>query len=217
MRVLRLCSGAPIVLFNGRGGEYPATLSLGAGYAAASVAAFDPAERESPLELTLLQALVAADKLDWVVEKSVELGVHRILVTPMTRSVARLDPARSVRRLQHWRDLVIAACCQCGRNRLPSVDYAASLDAALTVEPEVESRLLLSPSAATDLPSNLPGGRAVLMVGPEGGVTDAELKHAERAGFAPVRLGPRILRAETAGLAALASFQALGGDFATKR
>jgi 16S rRNA (uracil1498-N3)-methyltransferase len=213
-KVLRLGSGEAVVLFNGRGGQYPATLRLDGASAMAQIDAFDPIERESPLALTLIQALVAADKLDWIVEKAVELGAQRIVVAPMQRCVVRLDAARAARRLRHWRDIARAACCQCGRNRVPAVDFCESFAAALAVTSDDQPRLMLMPGAAGRLPSVLAGRRATLMVGPEGGLSADEVLRAESAGFVAARLGPRILRTETAGLAALASLQTLSGDLA---
>lgn len=214
LRVLRLRDGAPIVLFDGRGGEYAARLQAEGSVALAQVDAFDPIERESPLRLTLVQALVAADKLDWIVEKAVELGVARILVVPTQRSVARLDAARALRRLRHWADVARAACCQCGRNRVPAVEFSGGFDAMLAALPPGAPRLLLLPTAGRDLGSAVAGDRAVLMVGPEGGLADSEVEQAGRAGFVAVQLGPRVLRTETAGLAALAALQAVHGDLA---
>jgi 16S rRNA (uracil1498-N3)-methyltransferase len=216
LRVLRLRDGDSIVLFNGRGGEFQATLKAAGAAAAASIDAFDPIERESPLQLTLLQALVAADKLDWIVEKAVELGVARIVVAPSQRSVVRLDAARAAKKLQHWRSVVRAACCQCGRNRLPMLDYCPTFEAMLAAVPASIQRLVLLPGAAMQLQEATTDGAAVL-VGPEGGLTAEEETGATRAGFGTVQLGPRILRTETAGLAALAAMQALGGDLAAHR
>jgi 16S rRNA (uracil1498-N3)-methyltransferase len=213
-RVLRLRDGADIVLFDGRGGEHRATLLVDGAGARARLGAFDAVERESPLSLTLLQALVAAEKIDWIVEKAVELGVARLTVVPMQRSVVRLDGERGSRRLQHWREIARAACCQCGRNRLPAVDLCAGLDAALALVPPAGARLLLEPGAARPLPAAV--GATAVLVGPEGGLTAAESGAAQAAGFVAARLGPRTLRTETAGRAALAALQALGGDFAAR-
>lgn len=212
LRVLRLRSGTPVVLFNGRGGEYHALLRVDASHASAQVESFDPVERESPLALTLIQALVAAEKLDWIIEKAVELGAARIIVAPMQRSVVRLDAARRERRRRHWCAVVRAACEQCGRNRLPPVDFCATFDEALARAAANRPRFVLLPSAGDGLPLGIREGEAILLVGPEGGFSGPELRDAERAGFVPAHLGPRILRTETAGLAAMAVLQAAGGD-----
>lgn len=205
-RVLRLRVGAPITLFDGCGGEYAARLDANA---RACIERFDAVERESPLALTLIQALVANDKLDWVIEKAVELGAAAIVVAPAERGVVRLDGDRLARRQLHWRDITVAACCQCGRNRLPAVSYAA-LEATLAAT-QAAQKFVLAPDAQRPLASsaNLP---TAIAVGPEGGFSAAELALAERNGFLPVRAGPRVLRTETAGLAALAALQALHGD-----
>ncbi len=213
VRVLRLRDGESVVLFNGQGGEYRATLRIDAATAAARIEAFDAIERESPLALTLIQALVVADKLDWIIEKAVELGARRVVVAPMQRCVTRLDGARRTRRLQHWREIARAACCQCGRNRLPAIALADTFDAALAAAPIDQLRLALVPDAAAPLPPRIAGGATVL-VGPEGGFSHEERLRAARAGFGFAQIGPRILRTETAGLAALAVLQALGGDLA---
>lgn len=210
-RVLRLSGGDSIVLFNGRGGEYLAKLASPGGVATASIESFDPIERESPLTLTLLQALVAAEKLDWIVEKAVELGVARIAVAPTRRSVVRLDAARAAKRLSHWRSIVRTACCQCGRNRLPEVDYCSSFEALLAAAPAGARRLALLPGTSESLFAT--SGSTALLVGPEGGLSDDEEALALGAGFTATQLGPRILRTETAGIAALAAMQALGGGF----
>lgn len=216
-RVLRLRAGDRLVLFNGRGGEFGAVFEPDRDAAQARIVDFDDVERESPLQLTLLQALVAADKLDWIVEKTVELGVARIIVVPMQRSVAQLDLSRSTRRLLHWRQVARSACSQCGRNRVPEVDYAFSLGAALADLPADGTRLHLSPEAAATVPCALPGRGVTLLVGPEGGTSEAEVRQAEAAGFIAAGLGPRILRTETAGVAAIAALQATCGDLAACR
>jgi 16S rRNA (uracil1498-N3)-methyltransferase len=217
LRVLRLRDGAPIVLFNGRGGEFSAGLRTVADRAFADIEAFAPVERESPLKLTLLQSLVAAEKLDWIVEKAVELGVEAIAVAPARRSVVRLDAARAARRLEHWRGVAQAACCQCGRNRVPPIRFHQTLGASLAAAPVDASRLVLLPDATSPLPTLVPDRGAVLLVGPEGGLAEDERALAIRTGFVPTRLGPRILRTETAGVAALAALQALGGDLAASQ
>jgi 16S rRNA (uracil1498-N3)-methyltransferase len=212
--VLRLRDGAGIVLFNGRGGEYRGRLA--ARGTQAELTSHDPVERESPLAVTLVQAWIATDKLDWVTEKAVELGVARVVLTPARRSVVRLQGARLAKRLERLRDVVIAACCQCGRNRVPTIeafdDLPAALDSALGA---LDSGVLLAPEAAQSIADSVRQRPSALTVavGPEGGFEPAELSVATRAGYRPVRIGPRVLRTETAGLAAIAALQAIGGDY----
>jgi 16S rRNA (uracil1498-N3)-methyltransferase len=209
---LRLRDGAPIVLFNGRGGEYRALLHAGRD-TGARIEAFDPVERESPLDVTLVQALVATDKLDWIAEKATELGVHRIVLAPCERSVVRLGAERLARRLAHAREVILAACCQCGRNRVPQILAATHWAEALAAAGAATRRLLLLPGAARTLAALAAADPTAVAVGPEGGLTEAEIDAARRAGWAEVRLGPRVLRTESAGCAAVATLQALAGDY----
>lgn len=208
---LRLKDGAAITLFNGRGGEYAARLVAGQ-RAAADIERFDPIERESPLALTLIQAQIAHDKLDWVIEKGVELGVARIVIAAAERSVVRLAGERLDKRRTRWREIARAACCQCGRNRVPSIDAAASIEDACAQVAGVPQRFVLAPGAATSLTQAASTAAAVIAVGPEGGFSEEELVTAERNGFVRCALGPRVLRTETAGLVALAALQARAGD-----
>jgi 16S rRNA (uracil1498-N3)-methyltransferase len=220
VRVLRLAAGAPIVLFNGRGGEFAAILRIDGRRAVAAIGAPHAVERESPLAVTLLQAWVATEKLDWIVEKAVELGAVRIVLFGAERSVVRIDGERRERRLAHLRQLAVAACEQCGRNRVPAIAAARDLDDALALTAP-ESRFVLLPDAAAGLPAlaHAAAGAAApaamtLLVGPEGGFTPTEAARAQALGCAPAHLGPRVLRTETAGLAALAALQAVSGDLA---
>ncbi len=213
-RVLRLKAGDAITLFNGDGSEFPSVLlSLGKSARAELGPRLEPA-RESPLKLTLVQSLAAADKMDWVLQKAVELGVAGFKPVSSTRSVVKLVGDRAEKRVEHWRHIVAAACEQCGRNVLPSVADLQTLSRHLAAPaPAGTLRLFLSPTAPARL-SDLPRPAAVeLLVGPEGGFTDAEEECARVVGYQPVRLGPRVLRTETAGLAALAALQLQWGDF----
>ncbi|HUN92464.1 MAG TPA: 16S rRNA (uracil(1498)-N(3))-methyltransferase [Burkholderiaceae bacterium] len=217
VRVLRLREGDTLVLFDGRGGEYPSTLVQALPQAVARIERFDAVERESPLHVTLVQALIGAERLDWVVEKATELGVARLRIVASERGVVRLDGARLRRREARWREIVASACCQSGRTRIPEVD-ATTLDEVLRAADPGSTRLVLAPGAVESLASmpiaTVPPTRLVLLVGPEGGWSPAELAAARAAGLKAVTLGPRTLRTETAGIAALAALQALAGDFA---
>lgn len=217
LRVLRLRPGAALTLFNGRGGEYSASLvSADKAGARVGVNAHDPVERESALQLTLLQGVARGARMDFIIQKATELGVQRIVPLLCEFSVVRLDAAELQRRTDHWRGVAIAACEQCGRNRVPLVEPGASFEAACQGEDAAgELRLMLLPQARDSLAALTPGLRAAtLLVGPEGGLSNREQLLAQRGGFRACRLGPRILRAETAPLAALAALQVMAGDLA---
>ncbi|MFZ5509815.1 MAG: 16S rRNA (uracil(1498)-N(3))-methyltransferase [Pseudomonadota bacterium] len=215
VHVLRLRSGDEVVLFDGAGGEYPARLDGSGRKMCAVLGPWRAAERESPLDLTLVQALPAGEKMDWVVQKAVELGAARIAPVVSARSVVRLAGERARRREEHWRQVMIAACEQCGRNRLPQLAPLADLAdfLALAASQREAARLLLAPGGDQSLRDIRPGMPVVLLVGPEGGFTENEEAAALAAGFRRLSLGPRVLRTETAGLAALAALAALFGDF----
>ena len=215
LRVLRLRTGAILTLFDGRGGEYVAELTA-AGKAGARLQVGEhlAIERESPLRLALLQAVVRGERMDFIVQKATELGVQRIVPLTCEFGVVRLEATALRRRAEHWRAVAIAACEQCGRNRVPEITPIREFaDACAGSEAGV--KLLLVPHALAALAALARGGSAVtLLVGPEGGLSGREQLLAQRNGFQPCGLGPRILRAETAPLAALAVLQALAGDLA---
>lgn len=215
-RVLRLRDGAAVVLFNGAGGEFAATLSAGP-LMRARIGEHDPVERESPLTVTLVQSWIANDKLDWMVEKAVELGVHSIVLAPARRSVVRLTHERAARKVRRLRDIAIAACSQCGRNQIPSLETSATLTEALLAGLRDDaSGMLLEPNTpASQVPlskAELRNGGVALAIGPEGGFDNDEIALAQRLGYRAFRLGPRILRTETAGVAALVALQSAFGD-----
>jgi 16S rRNA (uracil1498-N3)-methyltransferase len=214
LRVLRLRGGSPITLFTGRGGEYAARLRVDGERAWAVTERFEPIERESPLAVTLVQAWVATDKLDWIVEKAVELGVMALCFVPAARSVVRLEDSRREKRLHRLGEIAVAACCQSGRNRVPRVEAAETLQRGLDrALQDGAAGLLLDPESPQGLSGAAPFlGPLALAVGPEGGFADDERSLAVRLGYRAVNLGPRILRTETAGVAALAALQALAGD-----
>ena len=216
LRVLRLRTGAVLTLFNGRGGEYGAELT-GADKAGARlrVGAHAAVERESPLQLTLLQGVARGERMDFIIQKATELGVQRIVPLSCEFSVVRLEPSALQRRVAHWRTVAIAACEQCGRNRLPEIESIFELEPACSGG-EAGAKLMLVPQAPAALAALARAMKsAVLLVGPEGGLSGREQLLAQRHGFEACRLGPRILRTETAPLAALAALQALAGDLAS--
>jgi 16S rRNA (uracil1498-N3)-methyltransferase len=150
--------------------------------------------------------------MDTTLQKSTELGVSRIVPLASERSVVKLSGDRAEKRVAHWRNVVIAACEQCGRNRLPEVAGITDIEAFLDVAGSGELRLLLAPDAGQSLTQLARPEKVMLLVGPEGGLTAQERDHTERAGFVPVRFGPRVLRTETAPLAVIAAMQTLWGD-----
>lgn len=214
VRVLRLPPGAPVVLFDGRGGEYPARIErIERDRVYAELAAWQEIERESPLVVTLVQALQAGDKMDFTIQKAVELGVRDIVPVESRRSVLRLSGERAAKRVAHWQGVVASACEQCGRNQVPLVAPLEKLENWLARPAGGALRLMLAPDAGQTLADIEPAGAVQLLIGAEGGLDPQEMIAAQQAGFQAVRLGPRVLRTETAGLAVLAALQALWGDF----
>ncbi len=215
-RVLRLGPGDAVCIFNGDGSEWRADITA-VNKSGVTVRARDHFERdvEAPLRIVLAQAISTRERMELTLQKAVELGVAEIWPLESRRTVVRLRDERASRRVDHWQALVIAACEQCGRNRVPEVqpierlpDWLGQLGA-----PGSTARVMLSPDAEQRL-RDLPGPReVVLLAGPEGGFAPEEQELAQLCGFTPVRLGPRILRTETAALAAVAAMHALWGDF----
>ena len=213
LTVLRLQLGDPLRLFNGAGGEYSASLvAANKREARARLIEFHAAERESPLAITLALGISAGERMDYSLQKATELGVSAIVPLATERSVVKLAGERADKRLQHWQHVVIAACEQCGRNRVPAVAPVQKLFAYLAALERNQRLLLLSPDAATPLKRVLPATSVVLLIGAEGGLAPSEYQAAVASGFEPVSLGPRVLRTETAPVAALAVLQALWGD-----
>jgi len=215
LRVLRLVVGDSITLFTGDGGEYAATLTrAGKRDGWVRIDAFDPRERESSLAVTLVQAIVASDAMDAIVRRSVELGVAALQPVVTSRGARFPSGAQGDKRLAHWRQIAVAACEQCGRNRVPPVHEAVVLDAWLAARPTGRAGIVLDPDAASAFASLQPPADALdLLVGSEGGLVPEEVGRASRAGLQGARLGPRILRADTASLAALSAINLLWGDF----
>ena len=213
VRVLRSEAGTRFVVFNGEGGAYEAELvEAGKKHAQARLLAFQADDRQSPLPTHLGQVMSKGDRMDYAIQKATELGVTDI--TPLTgeRCELRLrGEERADKKLEHWRRVAISACEQCGRNIPPRLhepmsltDWAAQTQAGL--------RLVLAPAVAGALPATKPDSVA-LLVGPEGGLSAAELAALQQQGFQPWQLGPRVLRTETAPVAALAVLQSVFGDF----
>ncbi|PKO86793.1 MAG: 16S rRNA (uracil(1498)-N(3))-methyltransferase [Betaproteobacteria bacterium HGW-Betaproteobacteria-12] len=214
VRVLRLPPGAPMVLFDGRGGEYPAHIErIERDRVLAELGAWRDVERESPLAITLVQALQAGEKMDFTIQKAVELGVRDIVPVESRRSVMRLAGERAGKRVAHWQGVAAAACEQCGRNQVPLVAPLEKLESWLARPADGVLRLMLAPDAGQSLADLPPAKNIQLLIGAEGGLDAQEVIAAGQVGFQAVRLGPRVLRTETAGLAALAVIQALWGDF----
>lgn len=212
LKVLRLQPGEHITLFNGAGGEYDAVLErLDKRDGQARVASHADREAELPYAITLAQGLPEAGKMDWIIEKAVELGVQGFAPLAAQRSVVRLSAERAERRMEHWQGIIVAACEQCGRNRVPQLAAPSAFDAwATTASPQ--KRILFSPRASQSLTAwaqdNAPQD-ITFAIGPEGGFSDAEEALAERHGCIVLSLGSRVLRTETAGLAAIASLNAI--------
>lgn len=214
-RVLRLSAGAPVTLFNGDGHDYQAIiLDVGKREVTVRIESRSAVQNESPLRLTLAQAVVRGEKMDLIVQKATELGVTRIVPLLTERSEIKLDAGRAAKRLAHWQAVVASACEQSGRACVPEVTPALSLSAWLASLPVDQAlRLALLPQASQSARElNFTDGSGILVVGPEGGLGERDIAALIAAGFRGLRLGPRILRTETAGLAALAALQALHGD-----
>ncbi|HEV7777333.1 MAG TPA: 16S rRNA (uracil(1498)-N(3))-methyltransferase [Luteibacter sp.] len=213
-RVLRLAEGDPLVLFNGDGRDYAATIvALGKREVVVAMGDARTPDNESPLALTLAQGVARGEKMDLIVQKATELGVVRIVPLLTERSEVKLDAARAEKRLQHWRAVAASACEQSGRARLPYIEAAQPLQAWLaSLAEDGRERLALLPEGDRRAQSLKLEHGALLVVGPEGGLGERDTTALSAAGFTSLRLGPRILRTETAGLAALAALQALHGD-----
>lgn len=212
-RVLRFQTGYTLTLFNGDGCEYPATITaIDKRSVTVALAEQLVAARESPLAIHLGIAISKGDRMDLVVQKAVELGVASITPLLSERVEVRLQGERAEKKIQHWQGIVIAACEQCARNRIPPLHPMAALhDWIATVQ--AERKFVLHHRSDSSLGAIAPAPASVaLLIGPEGGLSDAEIGAAERAGFAALRLGPRVLRTETAPLAALAILQYAFGD-----
>ena len=214
-RVLRLGSGDPLTVFDGCGGEYDATVARASRSAVeVDVGAYLLVDRDSALNVELVQGICKGDRMDFVIQKATELGVRTVRPILCERTVVKLDPTRAERRLTHWRAVAVHATQQSGRTRAPDVTGVEDLDTWLS-RPGPGPGIFLSPrdaSSLSDLAQPEPGDTVRLLVGPEGGLAPREVECARAAGFVGLRLGPRVLRTETAALVALSVLQARWGD-----
>ncbi len=212
-RVLRLGRNDSIVLFNGEGGEYRASLRTEGKKLFAQIETFNDIERESTLHITLLQGISKGERMDASIQKAVELGAKKVVPVICQRTVVNLKQDRQDKKLQHWRGIVINACEQSGRNRIPELTPPVKLKDCLA-QYENDLKITLDPEAGTPLRDIQSTRRRItLLVGPEGGLNKEEIELSRQAGFRGIRLGPRILRTETAALAAIAALQMQWGDF----
>jgi 16S rRNA (uracil1498-N3)-methyltransferase len=214
-RVLRLRSGEALIVFDGTGGEFSARVTeFRKDSVIVAVEEHRTLERESPLSLTLAQGISRGERMDWIIQKATELGAARIVPVFTKRSVVRLDEKQAERKLQHWRAIAVAACEQCGRNRVPELPAPVEFfDMVAAPETPGHTRVLLSPSGDLRIDDLEDVGQGIcVLIGPEGGLDDVEHETAINAGFKAVRLGPRVLRTETAAIAALTIIQACFGD-----
>jgi 16S rRNA (uracil1498-N3)-methyltransferase len=215
-RVLRLRVNDAVQVFDGEGNAFDARIDeIGGKRVVLHELQTCMTEAESPLRITLAQAMCSSEKMDWVVQKATELGVAEILPVQTQRSVARLSGERAEKRTLHWRNVAIAACEQCGRNVLLHLRAPQEFSAWLAeMRGTPGAKFILQPEGSAALHKQPPPqGRATLLIGPEGGFGEDEIKMAHLAGFAPIRLGKRVLRTETAAMAGIAALQTLWGDF----
>lgn len=213
LKVLRMQPGRELIVFNGKGGEYPATIdSTGKKTAVLLLGEHQSRECESPLAIELAIGVSRGDRFDWVLQKATELGVSRITPLFTERTEVKLSGDRLQKRWQQWQKIVIGACEQCQRNRLPALQPVTSLTDYLP-QCDANLRFVLHHRAEASLQRETPPPSVALLIGPEGGLSDDEIRAAEASGFVSWALGPRVFRTETAPIAALAVLQTLWGDF----
>lgn len=212
-KVLRMTPGRELILFNGQGGEYTAIIhEVGKKVTQVTITEHNSGDRESPLHSHLAIGVSRGDRMDWMLQKACELGVTEITPLFTERTEVKLNGPRLEKKLQHWHQILISACEQCQRNRLPQLNTATSLDGFLAAAPDGEKWVLhhrdserLDPAKTVE--------KACILIGPEGGLSEEEIGSARTAGFAALTLGPRVMRTETAPLAALSLLQQFWGDF----
>ncbi len=212
IRVLRRNVGDPLILFNGDGCNYTATILSADRQTVVKITGKTDNHSESPLSITLVQSLAKGTKLDLVIQKATELGVQRIVPVSSERSVMQIEAKRQQKKHDHWHGVAISAATQCGRSTIPVIDAPASLEHWLTQQ--VPDGLLLHPGGTQSISQiELSTSSCTLLIGPEGGFSEQELTLATQSGYRAINCGPRVLRTETAGLTAAASLQSRFGDF----
>jgi len=211
---MRASVGDRLVLFNGYGGEYQSVITqIHKKQIFTQIEEFIAHEAESPLELYLAQGFARGEKMDYIIQKSVELGVKKIIPLLTERCTVKLDEERRAKRFQHWQSIIISACEQSGRNQLPELLSPMTLGSSL-YSIQTDWRFVLAPTALGKLKEFFiqPTQRVMLLIGPEGGLSEQEINQACQQGFLPLNLGPRILRTETAAVAAMTALQCHFGD-----
>ena len=213
-RVLRLRSGHPLILFDGRDGEYDAEISkVDKRSVEVLIKQYREMDKESPLHITLAQGISRGQKMDFILQKAVELGVQRIVPVMTEYGNVHLDEQRQQKRVEHWNGVIIGACEQSGRNKIPELVAPLGFDEWLRLDSGV-TKLIMQPEHGKRLAKlSKPAGKLTLLIGPEGGFSDSEIKRSCEAGYQIINIGPRILRTETAALAAISACQMLWGDF----
>lgn len=216
VKVLRLREGAEIILFNGAGGEYSAHLhQVTKKKATAQLDQYIDNNCESPLSTHLALGISKGERMDFAIQKAVELGITDITPLYTERCVVNLDNRREEKRMEHWRGVIISACEQSGRNSVPELHQPVDIKRDFSALPVCELKLILSPYVTKCLKDiNPPGKSVMILIGPEGGLSKQEIEMAEKYKFNAVRMGPRILRTETAALTAISAIQILWGDLA---
>ncbi|MHB1948880.1 MAG: 16S rRNA (uracil(1498)-N(3))-methyltransferase [Gammaproteobacteria bacterium] len=216
-RVLRAKVGDDVILFNGEGNEYAGVIaSIDKKAVSVHIKKLIIRCSESPLELYLAQGISRGEKMDYTIQKAVELGVKKIYPLSTERCNVKLDEERREKRLQHWRSIIISACEQSGRNQIPYIESPQTLEQFLE-KSDADFKFVLAPLAEKKL-AQMPiqkNSRVILMIGPEGGLSEHEIRLAEQKNFLPLNLGPRVLRTETAAVAAIAALQCLFGDLSS--
>ena len=214
VRVLRLRESDAVTLFNGDGFDYAGTISLGKRDARVHLNSVDVVTNESPLAITLVQAIARGEKMDLILQKATELGVVKIVPVISDRTEVKLDEDRADKRILHWQRVLEAACEQCGRAQIPEVESPSTLERAARLFANAnDTKLVLHPDGGRPLSQVDCGDAATIAIGPEGGFSERDLALFDQAGFVRITLGPRVLRTETAGLAAIAALQTRFGDF----